>query len=150
MRRITLVLVTTVVALVVASGVALAANRIDCRNQDDGRCIGTPKDDEIIGTRKAETIRGRGGSDLIKGRGGGDKLRGERGHDTIVAPRCSFPGAQVFGGRGNDNITIAGDCGWLTVVPPPATVDCGPGKDVVRGVHRGDKIAANCERVIRS
>jgi hypothetical protein len=140
------VLATTLVTMVLASGVALAANRIECRDQDDGRCAGTFRADEMIGTNRAGTIRGLGGDDLIEGRGGSDKLIGARGGDQIIAGPCAPPdGVQSFGGRGDD-VTVADDCGDLTVVRPPDTVDCGSGEDVVRG----DKISADCERVIRA
>lgn len=52
--------------MVLASGVALAANRIECRDQDDGRCTGTARADEMIGTNRAETIRGLGGTTLSR------------------------------------------------------------------------------------
>lgn len=149
MRRVALVSVSVVLAMVLAGGVALAANGIKCPNGDGGRCIGTAGADEMAGSRNDDTIRGRGGADTIKGRGGSDEIHGELGGDRIVATRCALPGgAEVFGGRGDDDITITSDCGQLAVVPPPDRVDCGPGYDVVRGVAPEDRIAADCERVV--
>ena len=146
-------LVAVVVAMATAGGVAMAANQIDCPNRNGDRCIGTGQPDEMIGSRFDDIIRGRGGADFIDGRRGSDQLRGEVGGDEIVAARCALGrgggGADVFGGRGDDDITITSDCGDLTVVPPPDRVDCGPGYDVVRGAAPGDRIDPNCERVVR-
>ena len=142
--------VSVVLAMALAGGVALAANGIKCPNGGGDRCIGTAGADEMAGSRNDDTIRGRGGADTIKGRGGSDEVHGELGGDRIVATRCALPGgAEVFGGRGNDDITVTSDCGQLAVVPPPDRVDCGPGYDVVRGVAAEDRIAADCERVVR-
>jgi Ca2+-binding RTX toxin-like protein len=148
-RRVAFMLVAVAVAMATAGGVAMAANQIDCPNRDGGRCIGTAQPDEMIGSRNDDTIRGRAGADTIDGRRGSDELRGEVGADTIVAARCALGGgADVFGGRGGDDITITSDCGDLAVVPPPDRVDCGPGYDVVRGAAPGDRIDPNCERVV--
>jgi Ca2+-binding RTX toxin-like protein len=150
MKRIAIlgVLVGTLL-LLTAGGAALAANQIECPNRDGGRCIGTPQPDEMIGGRGDDTIRGRAGADTIDGRRGSDELHGEVGGDTIVAARCALGGgADVFGGRGGDDITITSDCGDLAVVPPPDRVDCGPGYDVVRGAVPEDRIADDCERVV--
>ena len=136
--------------LLTVGGAALAANQIECPNRDGGRCIGTANADEMIGSRGEDTIRGRGGPDLIKGRHGSDEIHGETGGDTVVAARCALGGgADVFGGRGDDDITITSDCGDLTSVPPPDKVDCGPGRnDVVRDAVPEDRIDESCERVI--
>ena len=135
--------------LLTAGGAALAANQIECPNRDGGRCIGTAQPDEMVGGRGDDTIRGRAGADTIDGRRGSDELHGEVGGDTIVVARCALGGgADVFGGRGGDDITITSDCGDLAVVPPPDRVDCGPGHDVVRGAVPEDRIDDNCERVV--
>ena len=150
MYRTVLVLTMTLTAVLLAGGVALAADRINCRDQPDGRCVGTDRDDVLVGTNKNETILGLGGADTIKGRNGSDTLVGGNGADRIVAARCGLPrGADVSSGRGNDDINVTSDCGDLAVIPPPDRVDCGPGVDTVRGAKRGDKIASDCERVIR-
>lgn len=150
MRRVALALATVVLAMVLTSGVALAVNQIKCPNRDGDRCIGTAKMDEMIGSRGDDTIRGRGGADIIEGRGGSDEMHGERGNDRVVAARCGLStGAKIFGGRGNDDVTVTSDCGALAVVPPPDKVDCGPGYDVVRGVDPDDRISPDCEQVIR-
>ncbi len=143
-----MVLVTMFVAMVVAGGTAMAANGIKCPNRDGDRCVGTAQPDEMVGSRNDDTIRGRAGADTIRGCGS-DALHGEVGGDTIVAARCGLGrGADVFAGRGNDDITVTSDCGQLTIVPPPDRVDCGPGYDVVRGVVPEDRIDDDCEQVI--
>lgn len=149
MRRMGSLLATMALGVVLTCGVALAANKIDCRDQPDGRCTGTPRADVIVDTRRDETIRGLGGDDTIRGGDGRDALLGGRGGDRIVADRCSLPdGVAVRGGRGDDAIDITSDCGGLTVVPPADRVDCGPGDDTVRGAARRDGVAADCERVL--
>lgn len=98
MRRVTLASVSVVLAMVIAGGVALAANEIKCQNGDGGRCIGTAGADEMAGSRNDDAIRGRGGADIIKGCGGSDEIHGELGRDRIVATRCALPGgAEVLG-----------------------------------------------------
>jgi len=145
-----LVWVSVVVATVVAGGTAMAAGEIRCPNTEGDRCIGTAQPDEMLGSHGDDVIRGRAGADSITGRGGSDGMHGEVGNDTIVATECGLPrGTDVFGGRGNDDITITSDCGDFAIVPPPDWVDCGPGYDVVRGAAPGDRIADDCERVIR-
>jgi len=143
--------VVVLVAMVVAGGTALAANGIKCPNRGVDRCVGTAQPDVMVGSRGDDTIRGRAGADTIRGRGGSDELHGEVGGDTIMAARCGLsPGADVFAGRGDDDITVTSDCGDLAIVPPADKVDCGPGYDVVRGVVAEDRIDDNCERVIPS
>lgn len=150
MRKTAMVFLVAMLATLAAGGTALAADRIECRDRPDGRCTGTERDDALFGTREAETIRGLGGSDSIRGGGGSDTLVGGDGGDRIVASRCPpSPGTRVLGASGDDEITVANDCGNLAVVAPPDEVDCGPGRDAVSGVAPGDRIAANCERVVR-
>ncbi len=149
MQKAVVVLLAVVVTMVVAGGTALAANGIKCPNRDGDRCVGTAQPDEMVGSRNDDTIRGRAGADTIRGRGGSDDLHGEVGGDTIVAARCGLPrGADIFAGRGDDDITVTSDCGDLAIVPPPDRVDCGPGHDVVRGVVPEDRIDDNCEQVV--
>jgi Ca2+-binding RTX toxin-like protein len=85
MRRRAILLVTTMVAaLVVACGVALAAN-ITCPNRPTGECVGTNNADTMTGTTQADNMRGRGGEDTMYGRGGADDLDGGEGIDEIYA-----------------------------------------------------------------
>jgi hypothetical protein len=52
---------------------------------------------------------------------------------------------------GDDVLNVAEGCAYQGGdLPPPKEVgdyvDCGPGRDVVRNVGRGDEIAEDCER----
>jgi Ca2+-binding RTX toxin-like protein len=94
MRRVVLLLALMAATLVVASGVALAVNK-----------IGGPGPNTIKGTKGADNLLGRGGNDILFGRGGRDNLLGGRGKDVV------FGGIggdhNLVGGQGNDGI-IAG------------------------------------------
>jgi Ca2+-binding RTX toxin-like protein len=68
MRRTIVLLVTMVLTLLVASGVALAATR-----------TGDNRPNNIVGTNRADTLLGRGGHDLVNGLGGNDFLSGRAG-----------------------------------------------------------------------
>jgi len=96
MRRRAVLLITAMAAvLVVACGVALAAN-ISCKAGTT--CFGTNKADTMTGTNQADDMRGRGGGDTIHGRDGDDKALGGDGNDDIYA------------GLGNDSF-VAGEAG---------------------------------------
>jgi len=84
-----ILLVTTIgVAMLLASGVALAAT-----------IEGTPEDDHLIGTPNTDFIYGRGGNDLIEARAARDVVFGGRAHDDIYGEER---GDQLFGQEGND------------------------------------------------
>jgi Ca2+-binding RTX toxin-like protein len=156
-RRVGLVVVMMVVALVVGSGVALAAVK-----------YGTDGQDFLMGTNDDDVLYGKGGIDFIDGRGGNDVLYGGDGADEVV----SFPGDDVlFGGGGNDfvmegkgNNTLYGGGGndffQATAINPdrPGSEDttpkkkdlvfCGSGRDtVVVDPGRIDVVASDCEKV---
>ena len=157
MRRSGLVLVMMVMALVVSSGVALAAVK-----------FGTNGSDFLIGTKDDDVLYAKGGTDFIDGRGGDDVLYGGAGSDEVI----SFPGDDIlFGGRGNDfviegkgNNTLFGGGGndffQATAIDPdrPGSVNttpkkrdlvfCGSGRDTVVVDPGGiDFVASDCERV---
>ena len=74
MRRVVLLLTALAVALVVASGVALAVTR-----------VGANGDDLLRGTNRSDTLLGKAGDDTVLGRGGGDEeLAGGKGNDRIL------------------------------------------------------------------
>src|SRR5215218_11070799 len=77
MRRTMLLLATMALTLLVASGVALAVNK-----------IGTNGTDTLRGTNGADQLLGKGGNDDLFSLAGSDKLLGEEGKDW------------VFGGNG--------------------------------------------------
>ncbi len=96
MRRVSLILVMMVVALVMGSGVALAAVK-----------FGTDGRDVLKGTNSEDVLYGRGGSDGLAGRGADDVLYGEDGDDFMYGGsfgwRMSPNGEdKLFGGNGND------------------------------------------------
>ncbi len=157
LRRLGLVLVMMVMALVVGSGVAVAAVK-----------FGTEGQDFLMGTRFDDVLYGKGGIDFIDGRGGDDVLYGGAGSDEVI----SFPGDDIlFGGRGNDfviegkgNNTLFGGGGndffQATAIDPdrPGSVNttpkkrdlvfCGFGRDTVVVDPGGiDFVASDCERV---
>jgi Ca2+-binding RTX toxin-like protein len=156
-RRVGLVLLMMAVALIVGSGVAVAAVK-----------FGTDGADFLMGTKEDDVLYGRGGSDLMDGRGGNDALYGGAGNDEVI----SFPGDDIlFGGRGNDfviegkgnNILFGGggnDFFQATTIDPdrPGSEDttpkkrdlvfCGSGRDTVVMDPGGiDFAASDCERV---
>lgn len=172
-RRLIWVVVAMGMAVLLASGVALAAN---IRGTDGADKInGTADADSLDGMAGDDTISGLAGSDKIDGGGGNDKLYGvddkgtaESGDDTI---RGGFgtdtiwggPGADTLeGGAGNDTIragqldeaavdTVWGGDGDDTIYTAnlPAskdTVSCGADTDKVV-VDSLDEVGANCEKV---
>jgi Ca2+-binding RTX toxin-like protein len=72
MRRVVLVLAAMALALLLASGVALAVNK-----------VGTNGPDTLRGTNKADNLLGRGGNDILFALAGDDNLQGERGKDIV-------------------------------------------------------------------
>jgi Ca2+-binding RTX toxin-like protein len=171
MRRVVLVLAPMALALLLASGVAWAVNK--------------------IGTNGPDTLRGTNGNDSLLGRGGNDRLFALDGRDTLLGgPSKDWvdthpkefrrgdknlqggPGNDlVVGGRGSDN--VLGDAGndflidgptrefsldkvsggdgndVLLVDNAPAAKDiatCGGGFDRVLADSK-DLVASDCERV---
>jgi len=101
MRRRAVLLITAMAAvLVVACGVALAAN-ISCKAGTT--CFGTNKADTMTGTNQADDMRGRGGGDTIHGRDGDDKALGGDGNDEVSAGLGNDP--SVAGEAGDDSLS---------------------------------------------
>ena len=69
-------------ALVVASGVALAAV-VNCPTGANGLCVGTDNDDTLYGTAQDDDMHGLKGRDTLTAAAGFDQLRGERGEDAL-------------------------------------------------------------------
>ncbi len=162
-------------ALVLASGVALAVNR-----------VGTNGADVLKGTDGADNLLGLGGNDTLFGLGGSDNLLGGPGKDNVLGGGRSVLGGGdknlaggpgndvVFGGLGSDN--VLGDEGndLLEEVFDESSKDNysgGPGNDVIRTSNvpasegskdlvacgtgfdrvladRKDVVAPDCERVV--
>jgi hypothetical protein len=179
MRRTMLLVSAMVLTLLMASGVALAVNK-----------IGGPGPDTLRGTNGDDNLVGRGGNDILKSLAGDDTLLGGRGKDVVVGGRSccdqgDFSGGDknlvggpgndaVVGGRGSDNvlggagndlvydgplrefstdILSAGDGNdVIGVFNDPAFKDrgsCGGGFDWVFA-DKKDVVAPDCERVADS
>ena len=172
MRRGALLLAVMAACLVMASGVALAVNK-----------VGTDGHDVLRGTDGADNLLGLGGQDDLFGKGGSDNLVGGDGKDNVLGGDERRPGGGdknllggsgndvVLGGQGSDNIVggdgndflidgnlregsrdkvVGGDGGDVILVDNfPAVQDvvaCGGGFDRVLA-DRKDTVARDCERV---
>ncbi len=173
MRRTVLLVAVMAACLVMASGVALAVDRVGTNGPDTLR--GTDGDDNLSGLRGDDTLLGKVGSDNLSGGpgkdvlfggderspGAGDKnLDGGGGNDVVLAGRGSD---NASGGDGND-LLIDGNLGEssrdnfsggsgkdvIVVDNVPAigdVVGCGGGFDRVLA-DRKDTVARDCERVV--
>ena len=109
--------------LVVASGLALAVNK-----------IGTDGPDTLRGTNGPDNLFGNGGNDDLFGLGGSDKLLGGEGKDWVLGgdERRPFGGDKnLAGGPGNDG--VYGGIGSDKVVG-------GSGNDFLGGDHGSDSV----------
>jgi Ca2+-binding RTX toxin-like protein len=177
MRRTMVLLATTALTLLVASGVALAVTR-----------IGTDSRDTLRGTNRADTLIGKGGNDTLYAKRGHDNLLGSPGKDIVWGGKACCGGSLsdysggeknllggdgndvVVGGKGSDNI-LGGDGNDFLASGPPGEssanrLSAGDGNDVILvrqpGVkdivgcgggfdrvfgERIDVVASDCERV---
>jgi Ca2+-binding RTX toxin-like protein len=115
MRHTVLLLATMVLTLLLASGVALAAN-ISCLG---GPCVGTAENDQITGSQVDDKIRALGGRDDVTARGGDDLVYGGRGRDDISG---GHGGDGLLGGGGPDDID--GGLGTTDASEPPNDFYC--------------------------
>lgn len=98
MRRAVLLLAMMTVALLVASGVALAVTK-SC--EADVQCFGTKKADTLNGSEGNDSMYGKGRGDTLNGFGGDDHLYGQSGADKLFGG----PGKDdLSGGPGNDTL----------------------------------------------
>src|SRR5918998_4360532 len=175
-RRVTLLVTAIGVAVLLASGIALAAT-----------LEGNDGPNTLVGTNGPDDIRGRGGDDNISGLGGIDRLRGDGGNDTVSGGPGGVPDRRerVEGNTGNDTLSgdegadevrgdsgndsmLGGDGADLIRADDPGTdsvtagsgddvvvaheddgidtIDCGDGIDLVRFDAGVDVVADNCER----
>jgi Ca2+-binding RTX toxin-like protein len=172
MRRVILLLTMMVAMLFVASGIALAVNK-----------MGTNGPDTLKGTNGADNLLGNGGNDTLFALAGNDNLLGGTGKDEVLGgdernPKggnknlvggtdndvvyTGFGSDKAVGGTGNDLLveektrglstdTYSGDPGndVFLVNNKPANKDivaCGSGFDRVL-VDSKDVVASDCERV---
>ena len=136
-------------ALLLASGVALAVSQIRC---DSGECLGTPRNDEMLGFLRHDVIYALKGDDRMWGRTGGDDVYGFNGNDWATGGSGID---KVSGGDGRDTLleiaqqdssrdTVNGGNGSDTLISrnDPASVDilnCGAGYDIAEGGQQGHR-----------
>jgi Ca2+-binding RTX toxin-like protein len=87
MRRLVLLLTAMALALVLASGVALAVNK-----------VGTDGPDTLRGTNRADNLFGLGGNDVLYAWGSRDNLLGGPGKDWVLGGKERRPS------RGDKNL----------------------------------------------
>ena len=131
MRRTGLLLVTVVVATMLASGVALAAT-----------FNGNNLDNKMVGTDNPDTMRGFGGADLMYGRGSRDLMYGGDGRD------------RMYGGSGADKVYAGAANDYVSVINDNSGdyVNCGRGFDTVNeqaGNQGPDDVYVHCEHAAR-
>jgi Ca2+-binding RTX toxin-like protein len=114
MRRAALVLATTTLALLLASGVAWAVTK-----------IGTDGPDTLQGTNGDDTLIGKGGNDTLLSLRGRDNLLGGPGKDCLLCVTAS-----LNKNTGGDKILLGG--------PGRDIVESGKGSDIVVGAEGND------------
>jgi Ca2+-binding RTX toxin-like protein len=122
MVRLFLLLAAMAATLIVASGVALAVNK-----------VGTDGPDTLKGTNGADNLLGNGGNDVLFALGGRDNLLGGEGKDWVLGgnERRVFGGDKnLVGGSGNDGVN--GGLGSDIVLG-------GSGNDFVHGDNGSDR-----------
>jgi Ca2+-binding RTX toxin-like protein len=137
MRRLFLLSTAMAVALVLASGVALAVTR-----------IGTEGPDTLRGANGDDQLVGKGGNDTLLALAGNDTLIGGAGKDVVNGGNLQEPfggDKNLVGGRGND--AVQGGLGFDNLVaqegndlmvggefdtpPMKDTLSAGAGNDVI-------------------
>jgi Ca2+-binding RTX toxin-like protein len=106
LSRTILMVVTMVLPLLVAGGVALAVTK-----------IGTNGPDTLKGTNRADTLIGKGDNDVLFSLAGRDTLLGEEGKDWVLGGNEQRPlrgHKNLVGGPGNDGVLGGEDSDTLT------------------------------------
>jgi hypothetical protein len=134
MRRTLLFVATTVLAMLVACGVALAAS-VDCPTASGGYCYGTNQGDALYGTPNVDREFGKGGSDLMYGYGDGDFMYG--GDEAGV-------GDKMRGGNGPDLVNGQGGNDIIYGGPGSDTLKTGRGSDRIEAKD-GNKDFITCQ-----
>lgn len=107
----------------------------------DDRLLGSDAGERLSSDAGRDFIDGRGGGDVIGGGGGPDNVAGGDGDDVITAPG----GSVVDAGPGDDRLTLFTRYG--AGPRAPASLDCGPGRDVVMEPLWAFAVPASCERI---
>lgn len=160
MKRTVLVAVAAVVALVTASGTALA-EAVTC--DPNPPCYGTPEADGIDSSETLsfpptgetvhalggndgvrplggdDTVYGGPGNDTVEGSAGSDAVYGGAGKDTIYADLGDSAGSKDRSSGGDNNDTITADDGNVDVI------NCGRGKADTVHYDVGTDTIKNCE-----
>lgn len=118
-------------------------------HQSSGESLGTdridagPGKDTVYGSRGDNEIHGGAGDDYLQGGELHNTIWGDDGNDTIKLRgngRRQVGRNIVHGGAGDDSVTASGTLA--------ATIDCGPGRDVVDvGYNRRARWNSSCEKV---
>ncbi len=130
MRRVTLVLAAMALALLLASGVAWAVNK-----------VGTNDPDTLRGTNGDDNLVGKGGNDVLWGLACRDSLLGDEGKDWVIGgnERRTLGGDKnMLGGPGNDGVLGGNDSDNLAGGPGNDLVDSGLGPDNASGDEGND------------
>jgi hypothetical protein len=145
--RVSLTLVTDRPGAVGTQATAFSDGEPDVRGWNDGAgiagevsvcsIVGTWSNDALLGTRRSDHICGRPGADRIDGAAGHDRIEAGSGADTVT------------GGSGRDSVLGGGGPDVVIVRDGERdTVACGTERDTVVA-DRSDRIARDCERVVR-
>src|SRR3954451_17556888 len=115
MRRAILLLTAMVMALGLASSVAMA-QVVTCPTGANGLCVGTNNDDTLNGTASDDDMSGLKGQDTLNAAAGFDTLRGGRGGDTLKGEAdndtlTGGPGPDALNGGAQDDTYLFAD-GW--------------------------------------
>ncbi|MDX6683491.1 MAG: virginiamycin lyase [Solirubrobacteraceae bacterium] len=139
----------------------LAGNDV-LRGMAGADCVfGESGADRIFGGAGADTLLGGDGADVLQGDAGDDAIDGDAGNDQLTGGKNDD---SLFGGAGDDRITdgagideLQGGAGNDRINARDASaagrrtadsVSCGAGRDVAV-VDRSDRVARDCERVLR-
>ena len=132
MRKSVLLLASMALAVLLASGVALAAT-VKGTSGDDV-LYGTPSRDVINPFNGNDVVYADGGNDDVRHSYGNDKIYGGAGNDTL---RGGFDNDEIWGGPGKDLI----DCAYI------ASRDKGEAYDIAHAV-RGEDTVVDCKTVV--
>jgi Ca2+-binding RTX toxin-like protein len=132
MRKTISVLASVALAVLLASGIALAATVKG--DENDNVLTGTPNRDVINPFAGNDTVYAKGGNDDVRHSYGNDKIFGGSGNDTL---RGGFDNDEIWGGPGRDLI----DCAYLE------SRDKGEDYDVAHAVLGQDTVV-DCKTVV--
>ena len=146
-RRATMLLWTAGAALLLATGVAFAAESVQCPADSslEAPCLGDGSENVLVGTGRPDFIFGLGADDALHGEGGDDFLNGD---DTISSEHDGDDA--VFGGKGDDVLRGAGGSDLLSGGGGDDSIDASEsseneGADTAYGGKGNDNIFARAD-----